>query len=318
MNTKINNDLNINAVSFLKITEKNENQRIDNFLIQLVKDVPKSHIWKIIRNGEVRVNKKKVDVSHKVQLYDLIRIPPISFNQKEVVRTISNKIEFPILFEDDYYLIINKPSGIACHGGSNISHGVIEQLRTTYAQLKFLELVHRIDKGTSGILILAKKRKALVELQQLIKNGNMYKSYTALTYGNWQENNIKIKAPLYKYLTKEGERRVKVDETYGQFAYSIFHIIKKFNDYTLVNAIIKTGRTHQIRVHLQYIQHPIIGDDKYGDYEVNNKVNKLGLKRMFLHATKIEFIHPITLSSIKVECSLPNNLDFFLKTLNSD
>lgn len=315
MYIKMINQLNINAVSFIKITEKNENQRIDNFLMQLVKDVPKSHIWKIIRNGEVRVNKKKVDVSHKVQLDDLIRIPPISSNQKEKVCKVSNKIDFPILFEDDYYLIINKPSGVACHGGSNISHGVIEQLRFIYDKLKFLELVHRIDKDTSGILILAKKRKALVDLQELIKNGNLHKNYLALTYGRWHENSVKVKASLYKYLTKDGERRVTVDENQGQFAYTIFHVIKKFENCTLVNANIKTGRTHQIRVHLQHIQHPIIGDEKYGDYEINKQYNKLNLKRMFLHAHKIEFIHPITSLPIKIEATLPNELDLFLKGL---
>lgn len=308
-----------NCVNFHLVNEKDENQRLDNLLKRLLKDVPKTHIYRIIRNGEVRINKKRCAVNHKVQLGELIRIPPIITTPKIVTPHLAPKAHFPIIYEDDYYLVINKPDGVACHGGSGISFGVIEQLRQTYNNLKFLELAHRLDRDTSGILILAKKRRALVELQELIRNGQVKKNYWALTNGVWKDSIRNIKAPLFKYLTADGERRVRVDRDNGQFAHTIFSVVQNYANYTLVNADLKTGRTHQIRVHLQYIGYPIVGDNKYGDFEHNRLLIKNGFKRMFLHAHRVEFIHPITQVKLELEAKLPSNLQVFLNcSLNSE
>lgn len=309
----MSDSLSKNSVNFHLVTEKDENQRLDNLLVRLLRDVPKTHIYRIIRCGEVRVNKRRATANHKVQLGDSIRIPPLITSPKADSTSLHiPKATFPIIYEDKYYLIINKPAGIACHGGSGISYGVIEQLRHSYSTLKFLELAHRLDRDTSGILILAKKRHALVELQELIKNGQVHKNYLALTCGVWRDNLRNVKVPLYKYVTKDGERRVKVDHESGQFAHTIFSVVKNFNDCTLVNADLKTGRTHQIRVHLQYLGYPIVGDDKYGDFEQNKCFVKSGIKRMFLHAHRIEFIHPVTQTKIELEAKLPSNLQTFL------
>ena len=307
-----------NQVNFYTVTEKDENQRLDNLLMKLLQDVPKAHLYRIIRGGEVRVNKKRAEVKHKVQLNDLIRIPPIVVKATEINSVHIPKGVFPVIYEDNYYLIINKPDGIACHGGSGVSFGVIEQLRQNYPQTKFLELVHRLDRDTSGILILAKKRLALVELQELIKNGMVNKYYLAMTCGVWQDKIRNVKAPLLKYLTKEGERRVRVEPDLGKYSHTIFNVIDKYTNYTLVKADIKTGRTHQIRVHLQHIGFPILGDIKYGNFEVNRNLVKNGFKRMFLHAHVIEFVHPITQQKIRLTAELPVNLQIFIDKLKHE
>lgn len=307
------NEITYNQVNFYTATEADENQRLDNLLIKILKGVPKSHIYRIIRSGEVRINKGRADASDKVQLNDIIRIPPIRIAEKEVTKHIP-ACTFPILYEDNYYLIINKPSGVACHGGSGVSFGVIEQLRQTQ-QYKFLELAHRLDKETSGILILAKKRQALVELQELMKNNLMTKEYYALTIGRWKDEKRNVKAPIFKYTNKDGERRVKIDQLNGQFAHTIFTTVKKFTDYTLVNANLQTGRTHQIRIHCQFLGYPIAGDEKYGDFELNKALPKQGLKRMFLHAHHVQFIHPITAQTVDIRCELEANLIAFYNTL---
>ena len=303
-----------NQINFYIVTEKDDNQRLDNLLTKILKNVPKNYIFKIIRSGEVRINKKRAEFNSKVCLNDIIRIPPI-----EIVESSPNEqtkhipqANFNILFEDEYYLIIDKPSGIACHGGSGVSFGVIEQLRNTYPNAKFLELAHRIDRDTSGILVLAKKRQALVKFQELISNSGLKKIYLALVIGEIKDQLRNVKAPLYKYVTKDGERRVRVDKELGQFSHSIFSVISKFKNYTLVEANIKTGRTHQIRVHLQYIGFPIAMDNKYGNFEINKKLPKLGLKRMFLHAHEIEFTHPITMKPMKIVSQLSKELQHFI------
>lgn len=311
------NQLSKNHVNFHLVSEKDENQRLDNLLLRLLKDVPKTHIYRIIRGGEVRVNKKKCAVNFKVQLGDTIRIPPVSTEAKAKTNSeFIPKAKFVTIYEDEYYLVINKPDGVACHGGSGISFGVIEQLRQSYSKLKFLELAHRLDRDTSGILILAKKRRALVELQELIKHGHMKKNYWALTTGVWKDSVRDVKAPLYKYLTKDGERRVRVDRENGQLSQTIFSVVKNYPDCTLVNADLKTGRTHQIRVHLQYIGYPILGDEKYGNFEQNKALFKLGLRRMFLHAHSVVFTHPITGVKVELEAKLPHNLQSFLDSKN--
>lgn len=309
------NEINQNQVNFYTATESDEQQRLDNLLIKILKGVPKSHIYRIIRNGEVRVNKGRSDVSSKINIGDIIRIPPIRIATKEAAAQYIPATTFPILYEDDYYLIINKPNGVACHGGSGVSFGVIEQLRKTN-QYKFLELVHRLDKETSGILILAKKRLALVGLQELMKNNQVTKEYYALTLGAWRDEKRNVKAPILKYNNKDGERRVRIDKESGQFAHTIFTVVKKFSNYTLVNADLQTGRTHQIRIHAQSLGYPIAGDDKYGNFDTNKSMIKIGLKRMFLHSHHINFKHPITNQNIDIECKLPEELAFFCNTLS--
>lgn len=308
------NEITYNQVNFYQATEADENQRLDNLLIKVLKGVPKSHIYRIIRSGEVRINKGRADASDKVQLNDIVRIPPIRIAEKSATNKHIPACTFPILYEDNYYLIINKPHGVACHGGSGVSFGVIEQLRQTQ-QYKFLELAHRLDKETSGILILAKKRQALVLLQELMKNNLMLKEYYALTLGKWRDEKRNVKAPIYKYTNKDGERRVKIDQVNGQFAHTIFTTVRKFTDYTLVNANLQTGRTHQIRIHCQFLGFPIAGDDKYGDFELNKLLAKQGLKRMFLHAHHIQFTHPITTEKIDIKCELAPELITFYNTL---
>ncbi len=310
------NNFNKNKVNFYKVTEKDENMRLDNLLIKILIGVPKSHIYKIIRSGEIKVNQKKSIVNAKIKFGDIIRIPPIKISEKKPTKNIPIA-NFPVLFEDDYFLIINKPSGIACHGGSGVSFGIIEQLRKTLPTINFLELAHRLDKETSGILILAKKRSALVGLQEQIRNNQTKKIYLALIIGSWKDKSKNIKEPLYKYLTKDGERRVRIDKENGQFAHTIFSLIQKFEGFSLVKADLKTGKTHQIRVHLQHIGTPIAGDTKYGDFEINKQLFKKGLKRMFLHAAEIIFIHPITKVEIKIKAELPQDLSLFIDNLNT-
>lgn len=310
------NEINQNQVNFYNVTEADDQQRVDNMLIKVLKGVPKSHIYRIIRHGEVRINKKRCEVSSKVTLNDIVRIPPIRIAAKDEIQTKPiPAASFPILFEDDYYLIINKPQGVACHGGSGVSFGVIEQLRQAKAH-KFLELVHRLDKETSGILILAKKRVALVELQELIKNNLVTKEYYALTNGAWRDDKRNVKAAIYKYTNKDGERRVRIDAEQGRFSHTIFTVKQKFAEFTLVNADLQTGRTHQIRIHCQYLGFPIAGDDKYGNFELNKQLTKQGLKRMFLHAHHIQFKHPITQKLIEINCELPKELQKFLKIIS--
>ena len=308
----MSNILSKNQVNYHLVSEKDEDMRLDNLLMRLLKGVPKTHIYRIIRSGEVRINKKRASANDKVALGEEIRIPPVEINTKQESYVAIPRANFPIIFEDDYFLIINKPDGVACHGGSGVSFGVIEQLRNYSPHAKFLELAHRLDRDTSGLLIIAKKRRALVGIQELIKNGKMRKQYLALTIGEWKDNLRNVKAPLLKYLTKEGERRVRVDHENGQYSQTIFSIVKNYVGYTLVNADLKTGRTHQIRVHLQHIGYPIIGDVKYGDFEHNKQLLKLGFKRMFLHAASLEFVHPITNASISLEAKLPSALQGFL------
>ncbi|MDD3266354.1 MAG: RluA family pseudouridine synthase [Burkholderiales bacterium] len=310
------NEIKQNEVNFYTATEADDNQRLDNLLIKILKGVPKSHIHRIIRNGEVRINKRKPTNNDKVYENDLIRIPPIRVSLNSQIEKPIPSAKFPILYEDNYYLIIDKPNGVACHGGSGVSYGVIEQLRQS-GEYKFLELAHRLDKETSGILILAKKRQALVGVQELIKNKQVKKEYYALTIGEWKDDKRNLKAPITKFINKDGERRVKIDKSEGKFAHTIFTVQNKYVGYTLVNADLQTGRTHQIRIHCQFLGFPIAGDDKYGDFELNKALHKKNLKRMFLHAHHLNFIHPITLVTVDIKSALPSDLVQFCNTLNA-
>ena len=301
------------TVSQVTISEEEAGQRLDNFLLKWAKGVPKSHIYRIIRSGEVRVNKKRPDVTTRIAVGDVIRIPPIRVSEPKPEDKINENIansqkinkKIPILFEDDAILIVDKPSGLAVHGGSGISLGLIEALRHARPELKFLELVHRLDRDTSGILMLAKKRSALVALHEQIRAGKIDKRYTLMGHGNLPKSSkpMPLKFPLLKYLMPNGERRVRVDEG-GQECHTILRVVGPARQGLCFvgEAQLKTGRTHQIRVHLKHIGHSLVGDDKYGDSGLDKLVSA---KRLMLHAHFLCFVHPKTGLKQVVECPPP-------------
>lgn len=305
-------------VAYVTIDESSEGQRIDNFLLKAAKGVPKSHIYRVLRSGEVRVNKGRVDATYRLQMGDVVRIPPMRVAEKAPESNFVPAGEFPVLFEDTHLLIIDKPAGVAVHGGSGVAFGVIEQLRRARPDAKFLELVHRLDRETSGVLMLAKKRSALVNLHEQIRGNAMDKRYFACVAGEFQNARQHVKLPLYKYTTADGERRVRVQAD-GLASHTVFNRVKAFQDYTLLEAELKTGRTHQIRVHLQSSGFPIVGDEKYGDFALNKALSrsgaKPGIKRMFLHAHRLTFIHPNTGEPITVSAPLPAECVDFLQQL---
>ncbi|MEO6973222.1 MAG: RluA family pseudouridine synthase [Rhodoferax sp.] len=314
-------------VKFLTIDDDSAGQRLDNFLMRHLKGVPKTHVYRIIRSGEVRINKGRAAADSRVAAGDLVRLPPVRVSErgKENVANAAPAREFPILLEDDWLLAIDKPAGVAVHGGSGVSFGVIEQLRRARPQARFLELVHRLDRDTSGILLVAKKRSALTELQGQFRERETGKTYLALVTGAWPANKKVIDAPLHKYLLPgkddggEGERRVKVvakDDPDGMRSVTLVKVARRFLGYTLLEVTIKTGRTHQIRVHLASQGHAIVGDDKYGDFELNKSLQKQqgnsGLKRMFLHAWRLQFNHPSGGERIELLAELPLELQKFV------
>ncbi len=312
------------VVAFETVDENAADQRIDNFLLSRLKGVPKSHVYQILSSGQVRVNKKRVAASYRLKLEDVVRIPPVRVAAKAPVarvRVPENTMLLPnILYEDESLIALNKPSGLAVHGGSGVSLGVIELLRREFPHLKFLELVHRLDRETSGILLVAKKRAALLGMHETLrsgaKDGRIEKHYLTLVKGVWKNARQHVKARLQKFHTASGERRVTVDDA-GQEAHSIFTAVKGYSTATLLDAQIKTGRTHQIRVHLAYLGFPILGDDKYGDFALNKQLRAQGLKRMFLHAHRLVFDHPISAQRIDLVCALPPELERYLNTLLS-
>ncbi|RQO78380.1 RNA pseudouridine synthase [Aquitalea sp. FJL05] len=309
-------DIRKDSVTFLDVDDGDSGQRLDNFLVRILKGVPKSHIYRILRSGEVRVNKRRIDASYRIQAGDQIRIPPIRVAERPV-----NDVppgSFPVVYEDTALLVIDKPAGVAVHGGSGVSFGVIEQLRKAHPDWKYLELVHRLDRETSGLLMLAKKRSALVKLHDMMRANVPDKRYLALGLGSWDPSNKSVKLPLFKFHTTDGERRVKVAEgDDGQFAHTNFSVVERFADFTLVEAHLRTGRTHQIRVHMQASGCPIAGDEKYGDFAFNKELAKRGLKRMFLHARSLSLPHPLTGEPLKLEAPLPAELEGFLKKLRN-
>jgi 23S rRNA pseudouridine955/2504/2580 synthase len=309
------NQLSKESVTFVEVGEEDAGQRIDNYLMRVLKGVPKSHIYRILR-GEVRVNKKRVDQTYRLQAGDLLRIPPVRVATKAEVDAFVPALEFPILFEDEALIALNKPAGVAVHGGSGVSFGVIEQLRRARPQAKFLELVHRLDRETSGVLLVAKKRTALTALHETMREGQSDKRYYALVLGEWKNARQHVKLPLFKFDTPQGEKRVMVRED-GQHAHTIFNLKQSFSGFSLLEAELKTGRTHQIRVHLAHLGFPIAGDDKYGDFARNKELAKQGLKRMFLHAHSIAFNHPLTGAPLQIEAPLAEELQRFLDRLVS-
>ncbi len=306
-------------VRLVEVDDGSAGQRIDNFLLRECKGVPKSHIYRILRSGEVRVNKGRIDATYRLVLGDIIRIPPVRVAAPAAeAPAYVPAATFPVLFEDDYLMAIDKPAGVAVHGGSGVSFGVIEQLRRALPHLKFLELVHRLDRETSGILLLAKKRSALVGMHEQIRHNRMDKRYLACVTGEWRDRQRAVKAPLYKYVTAEGERRVRVQED-GQASHTVFRMMESYPPYTLLEAELKTGRTHQIRVHLAHCGTPIVGDDKYGDFTLNKTLARPGarpgIKRMFLHAWRLKFNHPVLDTPIALEAALPPECQQFLNQL---
>lgn len=308
------NDLRKESVSWTEIDEGGCGQRIDNFLAKTLKGVPKSHIYRILRAGEVRVNKKRVDQTYRLQLGDLVRIPPVRVAEP-AQRDYVPALEFPILFEDDALLVVDKPAGVAVHGGSGVSFGVIEQLRSARPQAKFLELVHRLDRETSGVLLLAKKRSALTALHEQMREGKTDKRYLTLVAGQWKNGKQHVKLPLHKFTRPDGERRVMVRED-GQESHTVFALQRSWPEFSLLEAQLKTGRTHQIRVHLAHLDFPIVGDDKYGDFPLNKTLAKQGLKRMFLHAHSIALTHPLTGEPLRFSAPLPKELQKFIDGLD--
>jgi 23S rRNA pseudouridine955/2504/2580 synthase len=306
------------AVTWLEVGDDSAGQRVDNFLLKICKGVPKSHIYRILRSGEVRVNKGRVQADYRLQLGDQVRVPPVRVAQRED-RPEAPARDFPVVFEDDAVLVIDKPAGVAVHGGSGVSFGIIEQLRRARPQAKFLELAHRLDRETSGLLIIGKKRSALVRLQDDFREATMGKRYFALVKGRWLNQTQHIRQPLYKYLIENGERRVRVDPE-GKSAHSIVRLVRRWQTgqgyFSLLEVELKTGRTHQIRVHLTNAGFPLLGDDKYGDFSLNKELQRLGLKRMFLHAAKLEMRHPLTGETLALEASLPPELNEFLRRLD--
>jgi 23S rRNA pseudouridine955/2504/2580 synthase len=312
-------DLERNSVQLVTIVEDEAGQRIDNYLLRVCKGVPKSHIYRILRSGEVRVNKGRIDQLYRLQIGDVVRIPPIRTAERDAGSAPVPGAEFAIVHEDSHLLVIDKPAGVAVHGGSGVSYGVIEQLRAARPQAKFLELVHRLDRETSGLLLLAKKRSALTNLHEQMRDGSTDKRYLTLVSGNWTNPRQHVKLPLHKYTTPDGERRVVV-QAGGQEAHTVFNLLRKWESFALLEAELKTGRTHQIRVHLASSGFPIAGDEKYGDFALNKQLQKANdtrgaLKRMFLHAYRITFQHPETGKPMTLTAPLPPECERFLVSL---
>lgn len=305
------------GVQMLEISSDLAGQRLDNFLITRLKGVPRSMVYRIVRKGEVRVNKGRIKPDYRLKAGDIVRVPPVRMSEIDKTippKSLQQRIEDSILYEDKSILVINKPSGIAVHGGSGINHGVIEALRAQRADAHFLELVHRLDRDTSGCLLIAKKRSALRDLHEQLREHKMNKIYLTLLKGNWGSKKKIIDAPLLKNTLTSGERMVKVNVN-GKSARSIFETVQCRSEASLVKVRLETGRTHQIRVHATYSGHPIAGDSKYGDEEFNKHMRKIGLKRLFLHASSLTFTLPGTEQKLRVEAPLDEQLQSVLKKL---
>ncbi|MFP3028961.1 MAG: 23S rRNA pseudouridine(955/2504/2580) synthase RluC [Arsenophonus sp.] len=308
-----------NQVQFITIDNDEAGQRIDNFLLTHLKGVPKSKIYCIIRKGELRINSGRIKHEYKIQAGDLIRIPPVwqVETQRNIISAKFDKVAELInyiLYEDEHLLVLNKPSCMAVHGGSGINFGVIEALRTLRPKARFLELVHRLDYETSGVLLIAKKRPALRELHQQLRLKKMQKQYLALVKGQWPQHMKVIQTLLLKSILQSGKRIVKVADD-GKYSETHFKIEEPFSNTTLVNATPITGRTHQIRVHAQYAKHPIAYDHHYGDRYFNQQLTITGLKRLFLHASSLMFIHPASGEKLTFKAPLDQQLKSCLATL---
>ncbi len=303
------NELSKARATLLEVGEESAGQRIDNFLIRHLKGVPKSHVYRILRSGEVRVNSGRIKQDYRLKASDQVRVPPVRVATPEF-RPAAKPLGLPVVFEDAALIVIDKPSGIAVHGGSGISFGVIESLRAERPKAKFLELAHRLDRDTSGLLMVAKKRSALVELHRMLREGEIRKDYVAIVNGAWKGGVRRVEVPLHKFVTSEGERRVSARAD-GQHAVTIFTPLAVGVDAARLEARLLTGRTHQIRVHAAHLGHPILGDDKYGNFELNRSLAKSGVKRLFLHARRLSLRHPLTGEALEFEAALPPDMQRF-------
>jgi len=314
------NGLGNNSVAHVVVDEDALGQRLDNFLIGLCKGVPKSHIYRILRSGEVRVNSKRVDATYRLCVGDSLRIPPIRLaerRQSDVDEAAKARVDLPIIYEDEAMLVIDKPEGIAVHGGSGVSFGVIEALRRQRPQAKFLELAHRLDRETSGVLLVGKKRLALTTLHDMFREhgAGADKRYLVLVKGRWMNATQHVKQPLFKYLTEGGERRVAVDPQ-GKPSHTVFRLLARWPEMSLLEAQLKTGRTHQIRVHLAHLGFPILGDEKYGDFALNKSLKRDGLKRMALHAWRMAFRHPLTAEPLECVAPMPAGIADYIAAVD--
>ena len=310
-------------VQHLLVDESSAGQRLDNFLMRRLKGVPKTHVYRVIRSGEVRVNKGRAGADTRVQMGDDVRVPPVRVAERPQAWAAPAR-EFAVLFEDEWLVAIDKPTGVAVHGGSGVSFGVIEQMRRARPESKFLELVHRLDRETSGVLLLAKKRSALTALQDQFRARDTGKTYSALVRGKWPDKLKLIDVPLHKYLTPDGERRVLAsvaDDPQAKRSITLVRVVQRFAGFTLLDVSIKTGRTHQIRVHLAHAGHAIVGDDKYGDFEFNKSLARgealpgHRFDGMFLHARRLAFDHPSLGERIELDAPLPAQCAALLRHL---
>ncbi|MEN8174710.1 MAG: RluA family pseudouridine synthase [Pseudomonadota bacterium] len=302
-------------VSHLRAEAGDAGQRIDNFLVRILKGVPRSHVYRILRRGEVRVNGGRVRAAYRLEAGDEIRVPPVRRPDRSITEGapgyLLEKLEKAVLYEDKDLLAINKPSGIAVHGGSGLSHGVIEALREMHGGQGELDLVHRLDRDTSGCLLVAKRRSALRRLHALLRGGQVEKHYTALLVGRWRRGKASVTAPLRKNTLRSGERMVRVDAQ-GKPAHTDFVRRRRFSEATLVEAVLHTGRTHQIRVHAAHMGHPVAGDSKYGDESGNRRLARLGLHRLFLHASTLIFPWGESGKKLRILAPLDAELDAVL------
>jgi len=310
-------DLNLKA-RFVTITAQQEGQRVDNFLVTLLKNIPKSRIYRALRKGEVRVNKKRIKPEYRLMLDDMVRIPPLKQSEEPREKIIPERfaelLRTIVLYEDTDILILNKPAKLAVHSGSGVDYGIIDIVRAFHPQGETIQLVHRLDRDTSGCLIFSKTRPALLALQQLLIENDISKTYLALTKGNWQHHVTIVDRPLRKNIHESGERMVRVDEE-GKNAMTTFSVVRAFPRASLVEVDLQSGRTHQIRVHAQHAGHPLAGDEKYGDVEFNKKMREMGLKRLFLHAYALKFKLSVSQKMIRVMAPLPEELQAIINTL---
>jgi 23S rRNA pseudouridine955/2504/2580 synthase len=308
------------AVRFVTVTEGHEGQRIDNFLMRELKNVPRSYIYRILRKGEVRVDKKRAKPTRKLQAGESVRIPPMVLPEKKqskhAPQSLLDQLECAVLLEDKDLIFINKPSGLAVHGGTGSPYGLIEAFRQLRPTLPFVELAHRLDKDTSGIVILAKHRKALLSLHELFKSGGIDKYYQTLVAGQWTSGRQYVRNTL----VRERGRKQKVQvQAGGKVAESIFYPRQTFADTTLIEVKLLTGRMHQIRTQLADREFPVLGDTQYGNFALNRAFKKqVGLKRLFLHAFKVEFKLPLSGTSYPHEIPLAEDLQQVIATLRSD
>jgi 23S rRNA pseudouridine955/2504/2580 synthase len=307
-------------VSYVTVGPDAAGQRLDNFLLRLAKGVPKSHVYRIVRSGQVRVNKGRASADQRLAEGDQVRVPPLRIATPAPPAPPPARAQMPpILFEDEHLIAVDKPAGLAAHGGSGISHGLIEIVRAARPNQPYLELAHRLDRETSGILLLAKTRRALLGLHEQLREGQVDKRYLVLVAGDWVNERQHVRLALAKRTVGSGQRRVAVDEDEGMAAHTVFTLRQRYGTFSLLEAELKTGRTHQIRVHLAHVGFPIVGDDKYGDFELNRRLARgefaVPFRRMFLHAWATRFRHPVSEAPMAIESALDRECTDFLRGL---